>query len=481
MELTYRGSGKAVYNDKEYDCDLYLNDDEGGILINLIIKKPIAGYLSLPLEMDSLHGELSTGYRFTLVNCSREKMSNNISEGRSIYTYSAKFMLKGVGEKDGREQYFYKMDFSIPNIMMWGGVSGYKIEDYGLFLTNDDQKRKMYSDDKFTINYWVGNSLLPVVQSDLLSDKIVLKQIGNIEINFNTPVPVKEFVNVFDKTKRLMELSTLRKIHPEEVTGWSADVYDMYDSKKIERPVSVLYYDSKKQKEIENNKEFSRSWKWLSLTELLDNNSFACYFFKYDILEPVIELYIEIIHSNESSSRRVFLNLVQALETYHSRIVTNNLTEFRNRIDTVILKNRPEEWKEEDRKFLLANSRKFITLESRLADLLLSEFQYRFDTGNIKYYDFPNVIALTRNYYIHYDESIKNKGRVLSEEELSIYNRCLFGVLEYYLMKEIGFSDTNVIRKKLKERWGEISDTLSIIEASKKRKNDADKSSSTNS
>lgn len=177
----------------------------------------------------------------------------------------------------------------------------------------------------------------------------------------------------------------------------------------------------------------------------------------------------------------MFLNLVQALETYHSRIVTNNLTKFRNRIDTVILKNRPEEWKEEDRKFLLANSRKFITLESHLADLLLSEFQYRFDTGNIEYYDFPNVIALTRNYYIHYDESIKNKGRVLSEEELSIYNRCLFGVLEYYLMKEIGFSDTNVIRKKLKERWGEISDTLSIIEASKKRKNDADKSSSTNS
>lgn len=183
-------------------------------------------------------------------------MSNNISEGRSIYTYSAKFMLKGVGEKDGREQYFYKMDFSIPNIMMWGGVSGYKIEDYGLFLTNDDQKRKMYSDDKFTINYWVGNSLLPVVQSDLLSDKIVLKQIGNIEINFNMPVPVKEFVNVFDKTKRLMELSTLRKIHPEEVTGWSADVYDMYDSKKLRDQLVYCIMIPRNKKKLRITKSF---------------------------------------------------------------------------------------------------------------------------------------------------------------------------------------------------------------------------------
>ena len=205
MELTYRGSGKAFYNNKEYDCNLYLNDNEGGILINLIIKKPIAGYLLFPLEIDSLHGELSTGYRFTLVNCSREKMSNNVSEGRSIYTYSAKFMLKGVGEKDGKEQFFYKMDFSIPNIMMWGGVSGYQIEGDGLFLKDDDQKRKMYSNDKFSINYWVGNNLLPVVDSDLLSDKIVLKQIGNIEINFNMPAPIKEFISVFNKTKRLME------------------------------------------------------------------------------------------------------------------------------------------------------------------------------------------------------------------------------------------------------------------------------------
>ena len=114
----------------------------------------------------------------------------------------------------------------------------------------------------------------------------------------------------------------------------------------------------------------------------------------------------------------------------------------------------------------MANSYKFITLESRLADLLLAEFQIYFDTGDIKYYDFPNVIANTRNYYIHYDESIKERGRVLTESELSIYNRSLIYMLEYYILRELGFSDTLKIKEKLNKRWGIISETLSIIKRS---------------
>lgn len=119
----------------------------------------------------------------------------------------------------------------------------------------------------------------------------------------------------------------------------------------------------------------------------------------------------------------------------------------------------------------MANSYKFITLESRLADLLLAEFQMHFDTGDIKYYDFPSVIANTRNYYIHYDESIKERSRILTESELSIYNRSLIYMLEYYILIELGFSDTLKIIEKLDERWGRISETLSIIKHSSENEN----------
>lgn len=41
----------------------------------------------------------------------------------------------------------------------------------------------------------------------------MLDQIGNIEITLNNSVPIKELIGVFNKIKRLIELSLLRKIH----------------------------------------------------------------------------------------------------------------------------------------------------------------------------------------------------------------------------------------------------------------------------
>ena len=118
----------------------------------------------------------------------------------------------------------------------------------------------------------------------------------------------------------------------------------------------------------------------------------------------------------------------------------------------------------------MAKSKNFITLESRLADLLLAGWKIRFDTGDINYKDFPSIIAHSRNYYINYDESIKDKYRILSQEELQIYNTVLIEILEYYILLEIGFVETNgELKKKITERWGNVSQHLDILAASKKR------------
>ena len=73
----------------------------------------------------------------------------------------------------------------------------------------------------------------------------------------------------------------------------------------------------------------------------------------------------------------------------------------------------------------------------------------------------------TRNYYTHYDEAIKKKGRVLTSGELIIYNKALLHVLEYYLLLELGFKDELYISKKLNDRWGCASQDLSIMKRSK--------------
>lgn len=465
MELNYTGSGKVYFNNQEYRCDLYINENEGGILIDISIKKVLASFCALPINIDFLAGELSTGFKFSLINCERQRMSSNISEGRSVYTYRSKYLFKGVGGKTDKSLELSRINFRMANILNWGEISAYKISNEFELSDNDDVKKEVYKNDEFVVEYWVDNSMLPVVSRDLLNENIVLNQSGNIEITFKNEESIDKFAEVFKKIKRLIELSTLRNIYPSKLTGYSNNVYYMYDKEKVGRPIEIISCDLNNE---ENKVEYIETMKWINLSELIDNDSFSKYFSKYELFEPVIELYLEIIYSKTISSRRVFLNIVQALETYHSRFKSNNLNKFKGRIERVILKDRPKEWAKKDRIFLMARSVKFITLESRLADLLLAEFKICFDTGNIEKYDFPNVIAKTRNYYIHYDESIKERDRILTESELSIYNRSLLYMLEYYILIELGFTDRVKIIKKLNERWGRISETLSIIKHSNK-------------
>lgn len=472
MNLNYSGSGIIYYNKTEYKCDLYINKNYGGILINISVGNPFVNFLELPLNMKFLCGELSTGYKFSLINCSREETNGLLSEGRTVFTYYAQYMIEGIGGKECDHIYFHKVTFELSDIIKWGNISGYSIgKNYEIMMKNESEDN-IFENENYNIKYIVGKNMLPIVHSDLLKENITLKQTGNIEIAFKEEKDIEHFIEVLEKVKKIIELSTLTSVYLNRITGYNKKIYDIYGESKYERPISIISSEVNMNDNIDKQNNFIKSWGWLTLPELIENNSFDKYFCKYEILEPIMELYLQIIKSREMSSVRVFLNVVQALETYHSRFKANSIKDFKNRITDIILKNRPKEFIESDTKFLMGNSHKFITLESRIADLLIADFNMRFDTGNIKYLDFPNVIANTRNYYIHYDENIKNKGKVLTNAELAIYNRTLLYMLEYYILLELGFVDINQIRNKLNERWGKVSDALTIKKHSEEMANE---------
>lgn len=471
MKLNYSGSGIVYYNKTEYKCDLYINKNYGGILINISVGNPFASFLEIPLSIKFLSGELSTGYKFSLLNCSRKKTNGLVSEGRTVFTYYAQYMVEGIGGKECEHIYFYKVAFELSDIIKWGDISGYKIGENREIMINDECEKDLFENENCNIKYIIGKSMLPIVSSDLLKENISLKQTGNIEIIFKVEKTIEDFIEILIRVKRLIELSTLTRVHLNKITGWNKNVCDIYGESKYERTISIISTKFNKKHDRNNENNFIKISEWLTLPELIENKCFDKYFCKYEKLEPIIELYLQVIESNEMSNVRAFLNIVQALETYHSRFKSNSIEEFEKRINDIILKNRPEEYIENDRKFLMAKSNKFITLESRIADLIIADFNMFFDTGDISYLDFPNVIANTRNYYIHYDESIKDRGRVLTNGELAIYNRYLINILEYYILSELGFSNIEQIRNKLKERWGNVSDALTIRKESERMEN----------
>lgn len=106
------------FKDQEYRCDLYKNTEEGGTMVKISIPKRFAGYLELPLKFDKIAGKLSNGFQFILLKCDRCKMVNLISEERSEYSYTAEYMLNGIG-KEYLDVNFSKVSYGITNIIPW--------------------------------------------------------------------------------------------------------------------------------------------------------------------------------------------------------------------------------------------------------------------------------------------------------------------------------------------------------------------------
>ena len=467
MGIPYRGSGKIYYSEKEFKCDLYYDENEGEIIVivNVTHEQSFGDYLALPLEIPFLCGQLEDGFLFTLINNSRRGMKDHPSYGHTEYTYYAENIFCGVGGNKNREQTFCNVDFTISNIIEWGEESAYSIgENFELISKNEIIKNSIFECAEYCIYYSVSGSRFPLIKRELLKEDIHLSQSGIISIEFNSEVEFRFFYNVFCKLKGLIEIATLSKVNIEKITAFSNEIVYSIGNTEIKQSINIFGINTKRN--VDKKKDSLQFLKWIKLSDLVNNGSIQLYFEKQEKLTPIIELFLEPMYLHGGSTTRVFLNVVQALETYHSRFVTNDIDTFKDRIETITI-NLSESSKNDINTFLMANSKQFITLESRLADLLIAEYKIRFDTGKIGYYDFPSVIAHSRNYYIHYDERIKNNYRVLSEEELSIYNRSLYQILEYYILIELGFSDAPKIRENSINRWGNITEELTILDISR--------------
>lgn len=467
MELRYNGTGNVVIEGKEAVCHLYTNKEEGGVLFKLEVQSALASGLTFPRILEQLYVELSNGYRVILLNCTRVGgTSSKIPSGITTFTFNAKYHITDFGSGEEFENKFDSIYFYTLGLLDWGGIYAYGIDkEYKVF----DEKKEdisIYEDEEILVSYGVSGSFLPVHESELARDIIELKQESYFKIEFKKATELNNFFDVFKKIKRLAEFTALKTIHPNRIEAYSNSNFDIIDEHKFIRKINVL--SSEVNKTIPSSYDGIERLVTIHLEELARNDSFNKYMSRYDLFEPIIELYLEMLYNKDISNVRLFLSIIEALETYHSRFKANTINDFNVRLQTLLGKM-TESNKKYYEDFLLGESnnkkQRFIYLKNRLDDLLLADNKVSFDIGDIERMEFSDVISSTRNYYIHYDESIKTRARILSEEEISIYNRTLLVILEFHLYTEIGFINEQDLLRKLYQRWERASSILDIERA----------------
>lgn len=477
VTLKFSGSGYFNVNnqDENYHGNLYLNKEHGGIMLTIDIFHDGAplSYLALPLEIEYISGELTNGFKLTLLNCKRTKTESYYGS-RDTFTYIAEFMLEGIKVNQLKDNQFTQVDFMVPDVIVWGDKSSYKIdeENYGLSEDFDSKRIEIFSNSKYSIEYDIQGSMLPVNEGSLLIEEIKLIQKPMIIVTAKNPQRFDYFIERYKLIKRYIEIAMKKEISLSEMRSYPSKVILENNGFSYETSVNINSYLIKERKE-NSIKNYNSHTYLFSLNEIKKYGDFNEYIQNAEKLEPIIDLYLDLIYSKDISAVRAFLNVTQALETYHSRFkYGGNIKGFVERIDEVILKKRPYSARKEDTKFLMAKSKKFVTLESRLAELLLAEFNIHFYTGKIKYIDFPNTIAVTRNYYTHYDEKLKS--RIIKKSELASYVRILIAILEYYILEELGFKDNEFRRSKVAESLRDIQVGFDVKDAAQKQQEESE-------
>lgn len=424
-------------------------------------------YFELPLEISFMTGTTINGAEFTLLNCSRISTNSRIGS-EEVFGYKAQFMFNGVTFHEEEDIKFSKMTICIPGIIQWGDVSNYVRPDLhkkgnSLIDLNIVEPIEIYSNETYCIYYFLTFS----DPFHLMKEEITLKQTPHLIIETQSIQTIEWFVETANQMKRLIEIAVGVPLNFGSMIVESPDIYyEFEDDAKQIRPLEVFHAYKHTLSNENDTKNLLKHDYLFKLSELRKAN-FSQWQEVTTIMEPIIELYIDSLYNLNLSVSRHFLNMVQALETYHSRRIAYSLHDYKKRVEK-LLEVRPETFRKEDREFLLDGCRNTVILRSRLADLLLADYTFIFHTGDFNLVEFPQLIAKTRNYYTHYNQKLEDK--ILKGKDLIIAFHILRNILEFYLLRELGFNE-DFIHERTRERLEPIINSNDIRKVDKRKNN----------
>ena len=72
-----------------------------------------------------------------------------------------------------------------------------------------------------------------------------------------------------------------------------------------------------------------------TLRDINDQNIFLNWNNRYSKLKPVLDLYFTVFSNKITAPEVLFLNLVQALETFHARFITDDVKDYITRVEKI--------------------------------------------------------------------------------------------------------------------------------------------------
>lgn len=444
IDRHYTGVFQVI--DEHISGELIYNKQNGIILLNLIKEvnsKSLFGksYGTLPI----ITGKLNTGAVITLFN---NRCSNNHTQAFSSQrlVFVSEYMIWSNSEKINTS--YNKMVCTLKNAYQWSSFSAFEETETGIKAKESiDSKTFNWFGARITFSSYLNDPLFvpPHEEETKIIQRLVLK------IETAKKHSAKDFVSIRNKVLSLISFAIKNNVNIDE--QYLCDYDDSYlIANKYKDYHKHYIFTSESTLDILKTRRWDYNFWLKDLPVETDISSVL------EKLEPIFSLYLSLFKYQDMPPEMVFLNIVQALETFHSRFF------YGNKKDRYI-KSVEERFGDSDRykKLLLSDTQMdencgYIILVSRLNDLLIGKNDGLFCEYYIENEEYAQTIADTRHYYTHYGKS--KEAKALKGDSLLEAIYILRVLLEYNVCLVLGIDRRDAIAQELRthNEWKQFSE-----------------------
>lgn len=437
---TFNVGGKAMIG------SLIIKQDINGIFLafsqNITPKDivEIMGAIRKKLvDYSVITGETTGGVMVSLFNC--EVIKNHLTNfQRHELQFKADYLI--WGSHSNHTSTFNALSIKTSNLLLWSGLSGitddYNEKEKEMIVKHKFQKKKVLTIDDYTISF--DTTILWDILSSPRKEKSIVSEHVIINIENKNKKVLKDLLRVKDIVFDLIAFGIKNNIEIEEMKLDSAGCQLVLSERKL-----------KTFKNSPHDYNYGLSLIPAKIDSLL-----------LEKLHPVLNLYLAAIKYPDMPIEVNFLNIIQAVETFHARFICNEYSKYEKSIDdrySMLPKTQYDYWKNllwEEPKNNTAKcgnpqpdclNGKFISLKTRIIDLLVYK-------GNGLFNDFtktilPKKLINTRNYFTHYGEELKNK--VLSGDELQHAVFFMIRLLDFHICSLLGIDIRTSVVESIKD------------------------------
>jgi len=362
---------------------------------------------------DIILGLSSDGKKITLYRCI-ERYHSNSMHGFETSIYHIQVSFIGEHFSGPEDILFEKVKIRFPYLDEWINHNFYTGE------FNESNEFILKYNMPPVMKFLVKNEFNLSIEFDIIRPqwfKMIrepyMKHMSFVILNFSFAKSFNEIIEIINHIQYFLSFAINRPITPIVLQGIVAK---KEGEESIKELITVFNETKNIPIKIENILHFDMFFLFdevsINFEEILNN-----WIEKGEILESVYDLYFSTIYQPGMRLRYKFLSRIYALEIYHRNRKRNyelDSYEHENRISE-IMGNIPEKHKEWLRNKLLYSNEP--TLRKRITELIEDNYFILKEVIEEKE-KFIQKLIITRNYFVHYNEQLKNQSA--KEVELSL-------------------------------------------------------------